>query len=108
MTSDEIQLHLTSGKQAIKLSLAWEDKLSFVLDDKLVIKGLKFEDLLQEQAAQDGGDDDLGQMDASFLARTHHATSVKSWRARLRPAKGCPKDGWISHIHPRRSRSSKR
>lgn len=66
LTSEEIQLHLSSGKLVTQLSLAWQDKLSFVLDDKLVIKRLRFEDLLQDQAAQDGGDDDLGQLDASF------------------------------------------
>ena len=61
-----MQNHLAAGKLVTKLSLAWEDKLSFVLDDKLVIKRLRFEDLLQEQAEQDGGDDALAQQDASF------------------------------------------
>ena len=49
-----------------QLALNWEEKLSFVLDDKLAIKRLKFEDLLQEQAEQDGGDEAAGQFDASF------------------------------------------
>jgi recombination associated protein RdgC len=31
-----------------------------------VVKRLRFEDLLQDQAEQDGGDDALGQLDASF------------------------------------------
>lgn len=55
-----------AGKQVTQLSLAWQDKLSFMLDDKLVIKRLRFEDLLQDQAEQDGGDDALSQQDASF------------------------------------------
>lgn len=67
LTSEEIQLHLSTGKQATKLSLAWQDKLSFVLDDKLQIKRLRFEDLLTDQAAQDGGDDALSQQSASFF-----------------------------------------
>lgn len=66
LTSDEIQQHMNAGKQVTQLSLAWQDKLSFVLDDKLIVKRLRFEDLLQEQAEQDGGDDALGQQDASF------------------------------------------
>ena len=66
LTSEEIQLHLSAGKQVTQLSLAWQDKLSFVLDDKTIIKRLRFEDLLQDQAEQDGGDDALGQQDASF------------------------------------------
>ena len=66
LTSDEIQLHLSTGKQVTQLSLAWQDKLSFVLDEKMIVKRLRFEDLLQDQAEQDGGDDDLSQQDASF------------------------------------------
>ncbi|MNI96837.1 Recombination-associated protein RdgC [compost metagenome] len=50
-----------------QLALAWQDKLSFVLDDKMVVKRLKFEELLQEQAEQDGGDEAAQQFDASFL-----------------------------------------
>lgn len=67
LTSEEIQLHLSAGKQATQLALAWQDKLSFVIDDKLQIKRLRFEDLLTDQAAQDGGDDALSQQSASFF-----------------------------------------
>ncbi|OLU22982.1 recombination-associated protein RdgC [Pseudomonas sp. PA15(2017)] len=67
LTGEEIQVHLNAGKQVTQLSMAWQDKLSFVLDDKLVISRLRFEDLLQEQATQDGGDDSDSQFDASFV-----------------------------------------
>jgi recombination associated protein RdgC len=66
LTSDEIQLHLSTGKQVTQLSLAWQDKISFVLDDKLVVKRLRFEELLTDEAEENGGDDALGQQDASF------------------------------------------
>lgn len=66
LTSEEIQNHLATGKQVTQLAIAWSDKLSFVLDDKLAIRGLRFEDLLQEQARNDGGDDALAQQDATF------------------------------------------
>ncbi len=66
LSTDDIQQHLSSGKIVTELSLAWQDKLSFTINDKLVIKRLRFEDLLQDQADQDGGDDALGQQDASF------------------------------------------
>jgi len=67
LTGEEIQLHLSTGKVVTQLALAWQDKLSFVLDDKMVIKRLKFEELLQEQAEQDGGDEAAQQFEASFL-----------------------------------------
>lgn len=66
LTGEEIQLHLNTGKVVTQLALAWQDKLSFILDDKMVIKRLKFEELLQEQAEQDGGDEAAQQFDASF------------------------------------------
>ncbi len=67
LTADEAQLHMHAGKVATKLSMAYEDKLSFVIDDRLAIRRLKFEDLLQEQAENDGGEDSLGVLDASFV-----------------------------------------
>lgn len=66
LTSEEIQIHLKSGKLVTQLALAWQDKLTFMLDDKLTIKRLKFEDLLQEEADNEGGDDAASQFDASF------------------------------------------
>lgn len=66
LTSDEIQLHLSTGKQVTQLSLAWQDKLSFVLDDKMVVKRLRFEELLTNEAEENGGEEALGQLDASF------------------------------------------
>ncbi|WP_040262420.1 recombination-associated protein RdgC [Pseudomonas massiliensis] len=66
LASEEIQLHLNTGKQVTQLALAWQDKLSFLLDDKMVIKRLKFEELLQDQAEEDGGEEALSQLDASF------------------------------------------
>ncbi len=64
--SEEIQQHLAAGKVVSKLALAWSDKLSLLIDDKLSIKRLRFEDLLQDQAAEEAGDDDLAWQDASF------------------------------------------
>ncbi|KXU34566.1 recombination-associated protein RdgC [Ventosimonas gracilis] len=66
LASEEIQLHLASGKIVTQLALDWQEKITFVLDDKLVIKRLRFADLLTEQAATDGGDDALAEQDASF------------------------------------------
>ena len=62
-----IQGALADLKVVTRLAMAWQDKLSFVLDDTLAIRQLRFEDLLQEQAEQDGGDDALSQLDASFV-----------------------------------------
>ena len=67
LASEEIQNHLAAGKLVTQLTLAWHDKLSFLIDDKLTIKRLRFEDLLLDQAEEDGGDDAASQFDASFI-----------------------------------------
>jgi len=66
LTGDEVDIHLSTGKIVTKLAIAWQDKLSFTLDDRLAVRGLKFQDLLKDQAAADGGEEALGQLDASF------------------------------------------
>lgn len=67
LTSDEIKLHLSTGKVVTQLALAYADKLSFVLDDKMVIRRLRFESMLKDQADADGGDDADGQFASSFV-----------------------------------------
>lgn len=67
LASDEIQQHLSVGKQVSQLTMAWHDKLSLTLDDKLAIKRLRFEDLLRDEADEQGGDDMAGQLDASLV-----------------------------------------
>jgi recombination associated protein RdgC len=67
LAGDEVKMHLSTGKVCTRLALAYQDKLSFVLDDKLTLTRVKFEDVLTDQAAADGGDDAGGQFDASFV-----------------------------------------
>ena len=52
LTLPEIKNHLDSGKQVINLAMTWADRISFVLDENLQIKRLKFLDLIQEQSAE--------------------------------------------------------
>ncbi|MEN9596109.1 MAG: hypothetical protein RL236_543 [Pseudomonadota bacterium] len=52
LAAPEIKNHLDIGKQVIKLALNWEERLSFVLDENLGVKRLKFLDLIQEQVGE--------------------------------------------------------
>lgn len=67
LTSDEVLNHIRAGKMVTKLSLAFEDKLSFTLKENLQIKALRLGDLLLDQASKDGGDDALSQYSATFV-----------------------------------------
>lgn len=67
LTADDIKNLLDTGKVVTQISLAFKDLLSFTINDKLVVQGMRFESLLQEKAIADGGDDKDGQFDASFF-----------------------------------------
>jgi recombination associated protein RdgC len=66
----EIKNHLDSGKQVIKLAMSWAESISFVLDESLAVKRLKFLDLIQEQAADIEAFDEVEQFDADFSIMT--------------------------------------
>lgn len=66
LTLPEIKNHLDTGKQAIKLAVSWADRLSFIVDDTLSIKRLRFLDLVQDQAADVEAADAAEQFDADF------------------------------------------
>jgi recombination associated protein RdgC len=44
----EIQAHLSSGKYPTRLGLTWNDRVSFVLTDKLQVKRLEFLEMIKE------------------------------------------------------------
>ncbi len=69
LLSDEIQVHLKAGKQATKLAIEWNEHLTCVLCDDLSIKRLRFMDILQEAAA-DEGMDEASRFDADFALMT--------------------------------------
>jgi len=61
----EIQAHIGAGKIVTRLGLTWNDKVSFVLNDRLQIKRLAFLDILKEAAEQEAQDADE-QFDVDF------------------------------------------
>ncbi|HNH35430.1 MAG TPA: recombination-associated protein RdgC [Rhodocyclaceae bacterium] len=46
----EIRAHLAAGKEPTRLAMTWQDRISFVLTEKLEIKRLAFLDVLKEDA----------------------------------------------------------
>jgi len=67
--SEEIKAHLVAGKLPTKLALTWDDRISFVLGEKLEIKRLAFLDLLKEEAEKSAERADE-QFDADFALMT--------------------------------------
>jgi recombination associated protein RdgC len=62
----EIKNHLDIGKQVIKLALNWDDRLSFILDENLSVKRLKFLDLIQDQVTDTNAQDEAARFDVDF------------------------------------------
>ncbi|MCK5829004.1 MAG: recombination-associated protein RdgC [Methylococcales bacterium] len=62
----EITNHLDTGKQVIKLAVNWTERLSFIVDENLSIKRLKFLDLIQDQVTDTDADDEISQFDVDF------------------------------------------
>ncbi len=66
LAAPEIKNHLDTGKQVIKLAMSWSDRLSFIVDENLSIKRLKFLDLIQDQVADIEVDGAEAQFDVDF------------------------------------------
>ncbi|WP_330927420.1 recombination-associated protein RdgC [Candidatus Sororendozoicomonas aggregata] len=70
LTAEEITGHLDAGKQVSKLALSWDDALTFVLGDDLVIRKLKFTEVIQDQLDAINAETAAEQFDADFSVMT--------------------------------------
>lgn len=66
LASQEIRAHIDAGKQVVGLGLGWKDRLSFVLSEDLALRGLKFSDVTQRDAALEQDEDAAARFDAEF------------------------------------------
>ncbi len=66
LTAAEMLNHLKTGMHVSKLALSWQQRVEFVLDEKLVIKRLRFSDVLQDKANEVEAEDVAQQFDVDF------------------------------------------
>lgn len=66
LNADDIIRHLHSGKQVAQLALKWQDKITFDLNDDLVIKRIKFLELLRKQREEVKDYSPQQQLDTEF------------------------------------------
>jgi recombination associated protein RdgC len=66
LSADEIRNHLSVGLRVQKMALHWKEAISFVLDEQLAIKRVKFNDVLSEQADDRRAESAAEEFDASF------------------------------------------
>jgi len=79
LEGDEVRAHLEAGKMPTRLALTFDDRVSFVLTEKLEIKRLDFLDVVKEKVDDSGADDARAIFDAGFALMTGEV-------ARLLPA----------------------
>ena len=70
LESGEIREHLKSGKQVFQLGLVFEERISLTLDEDLVVRKLRFLDLVQNELGDVEGDSAIGELDARFALMT--------------------------------------
>lgn len=52
LDGDDVRQHIAAGKLPTRLAMTWNDRLSFILTDRLELKRLEFLDIVKEQAEQ--------------------------------------------------------
>lgn len=65
MDAEEILEHLRNGKQVFKLGLVFDERMSFVLGEDLVVRKLRFLDVVMDELG-DSAEDAQAEFDASF------------------------------------------
>ncbi|WP_456445354.1 recombination-associated protein RdgC [Thiolapillus sp.] len=64
--SDEIQAHVQGGKRVMKLAMTWKERVSFVLDEHFILRRLRFEDAVLDEAGESQAETFAERFDADF------------------------------------------
>ncbi|EIL96191.1 MULTISPECIES: recombination-associated protein RdgC [Rhodanobacter] len=91
LDADEVKEHLRNGKQVFQLGLVFDDRLSFVLGEDLVVRKLKFLDVVMDELG-DSHEDASAEADASFALLTGELerllAKLEEWFGLPRPSDG--------------------
>ncbi|WP_017461358.1 recombination-associated protein RdgC [Dyella ginsengisoli] len=89
LDSDEVKEHLRTGKQVWRLGLTFGDRMSFVLGEDLVVRKLKFLDVVLDELG-DSHQDAAAEADAGFALLTLEVerllAKLAEWFGLPRPA----------------------
>lgn len=65
--ADEVNAHLTRDMVVTRITLGWQDKLEFILNDSLTLKGIAFEDEVRMGEEDVDDENPYAQLDADFV-----------------------------------------
>jgi recombination associated protein RdgC len=66
LLSEEVETHLNAGKQVARLSLSWQERVSFVIAEDLCLRRLKFSDELLKENDEISDTELAARLDADF------------------------------------------
>jgi recombination associated protein RdgC len=66
MAGDELQTHIKADKQVVKLALSWQERMSFIFNEDLSIKRIKFGEFVEEKMGDMNPESAAERFDASF------------------------------------------
>lgn len=91
LDADEVKEHLRTGKQVFALGLVFDERISFVLGEDLIVRKLKFLDVVLDELA-DSAEDAYAELDATFALLTLELArllaKLEEWFGLPRPAEG--------------------
>lgn len=70
LEGDEVRAHLEGGKMPTRLALTYDERVSFVLTEKMEVKRLDFLDVIKEKVDESGAEDARAIFDAGFALMT--------------------------------------
>ncbi len=90
LESDEIREHLRGGKQVFQLGLVYDGRMAFVLGEDLVLRKLRFLDVVTDELDDSQTDSAEAEMDARFSLMTLEVErllgKLEEWFGLPRPA----------------------
>ncbi|WP_194757121.1 recombination-associated protein RdgC [Aliidiomarina indica] len=66
LTTEEVALHLSHGKQVTQLGMNWQDRVQFTLTDDYALKRIQFGDIVKEQREDNNAESRAEQLDLDF------------------------------------------
>ncbi|GAB3779584.1 recombination-associated protein RdgC [Dyella agri] len=91
LDAEEVKEHLRNGKQVFQLGLVFDDRMSFVLGEDLIVRKLKFLDVVMDELG-DSFEDAQAEADAGFALLTLELerllAKLEEWFGLPRPSDG--------------------
>ena len=91
LDAEEVKEHLRNGKQVFQLGLVFDERISFVLGEDLIVRKLKFLDVVMDELG-DSHEDAAAEADAGFALLTLELerllAKLEEWFGLPRPSDG--------------------